>query len=361
MLLAALNRGFRVKMTVYTIDPLADERWPQFVDRRPDSSVFHSRGWLEALKHTYGYEPVVYSTSGPSEPLENGVPFCRVKSWLTGKRLVSLPFSDHCQPLVSSSEHLGEILRVAEEDSNGGAMKYVELRPLSSEPAVYQGQAYGEGSEFYFHALDLTKSLDDIHGSFHKTAIQQMIRRAERENLVLDEGRSDEHLKMFYDMLLMTRRKHQVPPQPMEWFRNVLECLGDHAKIRVALHEGVPTAAILTASHNLIHYYKYGCSDARFSKLGGTPFLIWEAIKDAREQGATMFDMGRSDTSNAGLVSFKSRWGAEQSQISYYRYPAPSPSESSEGWKMHLAKQVFSRLPNSMMAVAGKAMYRHVG
>ena len=32
--------------------------------------------------------------------------FAEMKSWLTGRRLVSLPFSDHCEPLVDSEEDL---------------------------------------------------------------------------------------------------------------------------------------------------------------------------------------------------------------------------------------------------------------
>ena len=39
---------------VSVIDPLADARWDELVERHPRASVFHTRGWLEALKRTYG-------------------------------------------------------------------------------------------------------------------------------------------------------------------------------------------------------------------------------------------------------------------------------------------------------------------
>ena len=87
---------------VYEIDPLQDQRWNELVHKHPHGSVFHSASWLEALRSTYGYDPVVISTSAPYKPLTNGLVFCRVKSWLTGHRFVSAPFSDHCEPLVSS-------------------------------------------------------------------------------------------------------------------------------------------------------------------------------------------------------------------------------------------------------------------
>ena len=88
---------------VCRIQPLQDPRWAELVNRHPRSSVFHTVAWLEALHRTYGYQPVVYTTCPPGVALEDGLVFCRVTSWLTGRRLVSLPFSDHCDPLLNNS------------------------------------------------------------------------------------------------------------------------------------------------------------------------------------------------------------------------------------------------------------------
>ena len=72
-------------MTVYKIDPIKDRRWAEFLDKHPDASVFHTSGWLETLQRTYGYEPVVFTTSPPETELGNGLPFCRITTWLTGR------------------------------------------------------------------------------------------------------------------------------------------------------------------------------------------------------------------------------------------------------------------------------------
>ncbi len=97
-------------MSIHTIDPLSDRRWDDLVARHPNASAFHQRGWLEALARTYGYEPVVFTTSSPTAELKNGLVFCRVKSWLTGSRLVSLPFSDHCEPICDSTEEMKTLI-----------------------------------------------------------------------------------------------------------------------------------------------------------------------------------------------------------------------------------------------------------
>src|SRR5208283_3509993 len=97
-------------MRVYELNPLRDPRWNELVKRHPYGTVFHSLSWLEALSSTYGYDPVVITSSAPSEPLTNGLVFCRIDSWLTGRRFVSLPFSDHCEPLVDSAAELDYLL-----------------------------------------------------------------------------------------------------------------------------------------------------------------------------------------------------------------------------------------------------------
>lgn len=93
-------------MNVFQIDPIQDPRWARFVAEHPRASIFHTPEWLETLRRTYRYSAVALTTSGPGEPLSNGVVFCRVNSWVTGSRSVSLPFSDHCDPLVNTAEEL---------------------------------------------------------------------------------------------------------------------------------------------------------------------------------------------------------------------------------------------------------------
>jgi hypothetical protein len=40
-------------MPPYKNDPLQDPRWAELVGRHPHASVFHTTGWLEALRRSY--------------------------------------------------------------------------------------------------------------------------------------------------------------------------------------------------------------------------------------------------------------------------------------------------------------------
>ena len=94
----------------YVVDPLSDRRWEALVAEHPLASAFHEPGWLQALTRTYGYDFLVVTTAAPGEAMRNGIVLARVSSRWTGTRLVSLPFSDHCSPLVSNPEELARLL-----------------------------------------------------------------------------------------------------------------------------------------------------------------------------------------------------------------------------------------------------------
>jgi lipid II:glycine glycyltransferase (peptidoglycan interpeptide bridge formation enzyme) len=352
------------KSAIYRIQPVDDPRWGEFVKKHPRASVFHSAAWLEALRRTYGYQPVAITTSAPGQELENGMVFCRVESWLTGRRFVSLPFSDHCEPLVDDAPSMQEMVATLKLELRRDKPRYIELRPLTA--LLDASSPFRPSESFCFHQLDLTPGLHTLFSGFHKDSTQRKIRRAEREGLIYEEGRSEFLLDAFYRLLVMTRRRHQVPPQPKQWFRNLIECFGEPLKIRVTFKEEKPTAAILTLRHKNTLVYKYGCSDAQFSNLGGTHLLFWRSIQEAKDAGLSTFDLGRSDRENEGLITFKNRWGSVQSDLTYARCSIVpdsrrTPNSARTGWKERIAKHAFAHLPDCIMHSVGDVLYKHVG
>jgi CelD/BcsL family acetyltransferase involved in cellulose biosynthesis len=345
---------------VHTFNPLEDRRWTEFVESHPDSSVFHTSPYLEALRRTYGYAPTVYTTASPGEPLANGVVLCRVSSWLTGSRLVSVPFADHCQPLVRDANDLTAIMSAVQKAVEDGKLKYAQIRAMRSD--VEAAAANGEqGRVFAFHTLDVTPPVDRLFSGLHRTCIQRPVRRAEREGVCHESGRSRRLLQQFYSLLIVTRRRHGLPPQPASWFDNLVECLGDRLTIHVASSGGQPIAAILTLRHRDVLVYKYGVSDERFHRLGAMPFLLWQAILDAKARGLSVLDLGRTDADNAGLATFKERLGATRSTLVYVRLARTSRPVAREKPRVPGASRVFARLPDELLVAAGKLLYRHMG
>jgi CelD/BcsL family acetyltransferase involved in cellulose biosynthesis len=349
-------------MTVYKIDPLTDPRWEELTARHPSASVFHSTGWLRALRLTYGYEPVAYTLSPPRSELANAVVFARIQSWVTGQRLVSLPFSDHCELLVDSDSASTEIMGHACWEARKNGADSVEIRPITFGDTIASQSGFGTSKSFILHRVDLSPTLDVLHRSFHKDCVQRKIRRAEKEQLRYEDGRSEKLLQDFFALMLKTRRKHQLPPQPIAWFRCLADCLGDQLHIRMAFNGDTAVAAILTIGWKDALVYKYGCSDAKFSNLGGTPMVFWKAIQAAKNAGLGCFDLGRSDLDNAGLLDFKDHWAGKRTPLTYWRQPAPNQNQTSRSeWSQRLAGQIFKRTPDRLLEIAGKILYPHIG
>lgn len=273
--------------------------------------------------------------------------------------MVSLPFADHCEPLVENPEQRRELFRALRDAVEVEKWKYIEIRPLSSD--FFAEPGLEGGSSFCFHKLDLSPDLENLFRGLHKDSIQRKIKRAERESVDCEEGRSELLLNKFYRLFLATRRRHKLPPQPFAWFRNLIDCLGDHLNIRVASKGGKPVASILTLCYQDTLVYKYGCSDASAHNLGAMPFLFWQAIQKAKERRLRYFDLGRSDSDNPGLITFKKRFGAIESRLTYLRCSTVPTRAPNTGQAMNIARGIFARMPDDVLIAAGRLLYRHMG
>jgi len=272
--------------------------------------------------------------------------------------LVSLPFSDHCEPLVSDEEELHELLFKIGE-SLGHVFKYAEIRPKGLQ--LGSGDGFQPYARYYRHTIDLGVSRSSLYSSLSKDSVQRKIRRAQREGLLVEQGQSQVLLKEFYHLQLLTRQRHGVPPQPFAWFRNLVECFGPRLTIYVARAQGRPVASILTLRHKSTVVYKYGCSDIAFHRLGGMPFLFWHVIQEAKDEGLQELDLGRSDIHGVGLIRFKQHLGAQSAPLYYWRQPLQACSTNSQSRRAAIAQRLVCRLPRGLFRLAGELLYRHAG
>jgi hypothetical protein len=312
---------------------------------------------MAALQRTYGFRPVVFTTSPPTEDLKDGIAFCAVESWLTGRRLVSMPFSDHCEPLARDDESLQALVGELDQSARQERYRYVEFRPLFSNVDAICGLQQTES--FFVHGIDLRGSLDEISSAFHPSCVKRQIRRAERDGVECETGNSLALLKRFYRLQVITRSRHRMPPQPFSWFQNLASCMGENLQVRIASKSGSDLASIISLRFGPKVVYKYGASDKDQSNTGAMQLLLWNLIQDSSHAGSTELDLGRCDLPNSTLAQFKERWGAKRRTIHYWRhYPKPEERAPSQ-LKAVAAKQLIAYVPYRCLAFAGTLFYKH--
>ena len=345
---------------IEVINPVEDPRWSEFVDVHPQASIFHTREWLVSLAKTYGYVAFAIATISQRGDIEAAIPVCAVESWLTGKRLISIPFADHCEPLVSSSSEMLKLLEALEVVSRKGKYNYTELRPLNPS---FAGDDLAldvcESASYAHHVVDLRLDTRDLLRRLHPSCVRRKIRRAEQQHLAYESGRSEDMMQRFYRLLVMTRRRHSLFPQPIGWFQNLAREFGEKLTIHLARETNDTIAGIITIQHGDKLVYKYGASDDRRHAFGGMPFLFWNAMLHGKSSAAAEFDLGRTDEQNRSLSTFKERLGGEGRQLKYFCISAGGRRKSQFGARSLV--RLFTYLPSPVCCAAGKLLYKHAG
>jgi len=85
--------------TLELVNPFDVQEWNSLCAAHPNGSFFHSIEWLRVLGQTYGFKAAGLLSRRGGEPSAL-VPVMEVRSWRSGSRGVSLPFTDLCAPLL---------------------------------------------------------------------------------------------------------------------------------------------------------------------------------------------------------------------------------------------------------------------
>jgi len=338
------------------LDPTITEGWDEKVAALSGCSFFHSSAWARVLKGAYGYCPqyVVIEENGR---FSAAVPLMEVKSLLTGKRAVSLPFTDYCEPLVPHAEVTRVLDAIVHEGRKRG-WRYIELRGGSELLGDSPASAW-----FYRHTLDLTPGTDALFKAL-RDSTRRNIKKAGKEGVEVRFEDTSESLREFYRLNCLTRREHGLPPQPWHFFEHLHEEILSKGMGAVALafFRGNAIASNVYLHTNGEVIYKYGASDKAHQNLRANNVVMWEAIKLYAARGFKSLCFGRTEPENEGLRQFKSGWGTEESIINYYRYNmaanafVPGPKTVSAR-----ANRIFSRMPIPALKAIGGLLYRHMG
>lgn len=342
---------------IHILNPLEVPDWENQILTFPDSSIFHSAAWTGVLVDTYDYRPC-YVVSREKDKIRGVIPVLEVTSPLTGKRGVSLPFTDACPPLVRDNETFSVLLNYLLAFGKQRGWKYLELRGEDSfvdesPPKV----------QYYRHRLSLKGKGDKNFGALHENH-RRNVRRAEKEGVGVEIVHSEIAVQEFRRLNTLTRRRHGLPPQPSPFFDELYRWIISRGLGFVALadYQGkkVAGAIFLTFGDRVV--YKYGASEPIAKNLGANHLVMWKAICFLSGQGYQELDFGRTDFGQEGLRRFKTGWGAEESRITYRRYDFKSGTfQGFPERKANFSEKVMSRLPYPLLTLIGRLVYRHFG
>jgi len=354
-------------MGVRIIDASEDRRWDEFVLNHRLGSIYHHSAWKQVIENSFNNAtPLYFVLEDERGKLKSAIPLFLIRSWLTGNRLVSLPFSPFSDPLVDSVEDFNKLLEAISNESKKLKASYLEMRILKSYNLL-DIDLFRENF-FYFYKtyrLPLENGIPVLKKSFHKTAVQQRIKKAEK-NLKVRFGKTEKDMKEFYNLyVLLSAKKHGIPPKPFRFFQNMLKYLLPNNLMTLLISEyndKIIGAIILLKFKQVVHS-EYLASDIRYQKYHPNHFLIWKAIEMGYREGFQYFDFGRATSSNKGLVEFKQKWATDEYEVPYIYFPKMTgvTSLQADSKKIRLSNRIIRKLPLTLTKAISGRLYNHMG
>ncbi len=344
---------------------LADVDLHSFVERQQRDTFSYSHDWFNLIERIYGYTFLPLTTHNAVGDITGFLPLCYMQSPLTGRRLVSLPFSDMCPLLAVDDVSANDLIDQAVALAKKRNVKYLELRTGVNELLAQRADFVEENKLYARWLLPLAADPDSVWASLRKP-VQHQVKKSQKLGVQVRVAQKSEDMEYYYRLHLQTRsKKHGMPAQPRGYFSGLWDRFAASGSVQLLLaeyEEKVIAGMVLLASGSTIRY-AYGASDERYLRLAPNNLLMWTAIKLGCTNGYQTLDMGRTSRDNEGLMEFKRRWGAVQEPLPYYYYPriAGLASTSEDSWKFRALTSSWKRLPLPLAGVLGGRLYKHLG
>ena len=343
-------------MKIDVIDPANDPAWEAFIQETPEATPFHTGAWAKVLRDTYDFQPRYMVTRHEDGTLSAGIPLFEVSN----SRLVGVPFSDYCPPLLPDSEDSRALVQELKRTTSNGTSA-LELRGTSTLDLEAEG--FAKADAFVQHVISLDGDMKELEARFRKN-MRQAIRKAKENGLTVRAGDSLSDMERFYELNILTRRKHGLIPQPWRFFENIHRYMISTGcgVLLLCEYEGRIIAGDMMLAYGKKLVGKFNASDRRYQALGPNHLLQVRGIELGVADGYNEINLGRTELEHDGLRRFKKGWGSREEPLPYYYYPADQTGSWSTGQTPPGGQQLMALFvrfaPSWALRMAGAAIYR---
>lgn len=364
------NHASRVNISKYEIkiiDPCTDQRWDEFVKNHPWGWIVHLSGWKKVLESTFTHMRGHYFAliDKETDVIKAGLPVYEVRSWLTGKRLVSIPFATLSDPLVSNKLQskilMDETIRLLDKLK----LSYLEIRTLNNN-FLQDDKTLTSSHNYRNHYLDLSQTEEQLWKNLKNKTIGRWISKARKHNIKLRIAENEQDLFVFYQLYAGTRKILGLPAQPYNFFKAIYDAFFQSRLIEIHL---ATIGGKTIGGHFYFTFNRRMSAEAvgdniMYRNIGINHFLYWEGIHSAYASGYKTFDFGRTSIYNPTLMDFKKRWGTIETEMSYYfdfekKKVNTTNRETSIPYK--LMRCICQNSPAYIQSAISHFCYRHLG
>jgi len=326
----------------------------------------HTSTWKRVIEKSFRHIRGKFLVLRQSEggPIVAGLPLYDVTSWLTGSRLVSVPYGTLCDPLVGCCDELASLLSYPirlNEDPGYGKFR---MGGILQADKMFFDERFLLTNTHKHHYLSLESEFREIVKTFKRT-VRQSKNIGDRAGLEVVVGEDEAGLKAFHELYSETRKRNHVPTQPYHYFFNLvteLNRVNAISLLLVRLGENMVGSGIVI-KFNGRATLEFLASSSKALALRPNHALVWAAIEMAHREGLKIFDFGRTNPEDQGLMRFKRSWGTMEADLAVATLGNNCKSSiynrNSSVWK--ISEFMSEELPAPLYATFSKFVYRHTG
>ncbi|MCG8571234.1 MAG: peptidoglycan bridge formation glycyltransferase FemA/FemB family protein [Spirochaetes bacterium] len=339
------------------INPIIEQNEWEKISSKKINNIFLSLSWIKTLVDTYKYVPYFFIQYN-NKTISSIIPLLEVNSYLTGKRAVSLPFTDFCNPYSVDSDCFWLLFNEIINFGKSQKWKSIELRGGGEflKKNICEKQ-------YYIHTLDLHQDIDQIFKQL-KGNVRRNIKKARKWDVDIKIAQDIAGRQNFIRLNSITRKRHGLPCQPRSFFLNLFNLIIDKKEGYIFQaqfqNKTIASAVFLRNQDKVI--YKYGASDKKYQYLRANDLLIWKAIEYFNQNQYSELSFGRTHPDNLGLLQFKSGWTNNIEKCFYYKYDLEKDEfVNNKNQQRSFVHSIFRLLPIYVLELLGKVLYKHFG
>lgn len=346
---------------IKTINPSSDSKWDKFIERHPFGWIVHLSDWKTVLENSFpqmkaNYLAIIDPTNNE---IRAALPLFEVSSWLTGNRLVSLPFATLSDPLVSNQQDIKILIDAAIHHARKKSFSSINIRLFHSADMVL-GMENINSKLYKTHQLLLSNDPDKTKKSFSRN-IRRIIDLIEKSDLGLRIAESEDDVLLFHQVYSKSRQRLGLPTQPYIFLQNIFKAFSPQKRVTLLLAEnkGKTIGGLIVFRYKDRVSSEFLASEFEYRHLNTDHFLYWNAINMSCREGFKFYDFGRTACNNISLSEFKRRWGTTELELPEYGNPQEISREETNGYK--LIQGLCKNSPTPVYKSLSWFCYRHLG
>lgn len=305
--------------------------WDKYVLAHKDSTPYHLTAWGGAVEKAYGF-PCLYivAVDTQNDSIVGILPVVEMKTLRGKKQLCALPYCD-VGGILSDNDTIAAAIRTyLISYANEANIEDLEIRGL--DPKILK-VADAPKQEKVRMLLSLPDDSEALMAQF-KSKLRSQIRKAEKNGLHFNIYRTNglsssqdqtseplSELTITPDVLddfyhIMCKNMHNLgsPVHSLAWYQAIVEKYNNNVSIAIVKYEDIAVGAGLVLQCGDKAVIPWASTLGEYNRLAPNMLLYWAVLSASCNNGARLFDFGRS-TVGEGTFNFKKQWGCDAQQL----------------------------------------------